>query len=55
MSSRGVKQSAQLPAEPVNATPPAHVGKRGALSVPRLGEGSNAVRSVDKIRVAGTG
>jgi hypothetical protein len=43
MSSRGVKQSAQLPAEPVDATPPARVGKRGALSVPRLGEGSNAV------------
>ncbi len=40
---RGVKQSAQLPAEPVDATPPARVGKRGALSVPRLGEGSNAV------------
>ncbi len=42
MSSRGVKQSAQLPGEPVDATP-ARVGKRGALSVPRLGEGSNAV------------
>jgi len=43
MSSRGVKQSAQLPAAPVDATPPARVGKRGALTVPRLGEGSNAV------------
>jgi len=43
MSSRGVKQSAQLPAAPVDATPPARVGKRGALSVPRSGEGSNAV------------
>ena len=43
MSSRGVKQSAQLPAVPVDATPPARVGKRGALSVPRLGKGSNAV------------
>ncbi len=43
MSSRGVKQSAQLPAAPVDATPPARVGKGGALSVPRFGEGSNAV------------
>ncbi len=43
MSSRGVKQSAQLPGEPVDATPPDRVGKRGALSVQRLGEGSNAV------------
>jgi hypothetical protein len=43
MSSRGVKQSAQLPAAPVDVTPPARVGKRGALSVPRLGQGSNAV------------
>ncbi len=38
-----MKQSAQLPAEPVDATPFARVEKRGALSVPRLGEGSNAV------------
>ncbi len=43
MASRGEKQSLQLPADPVYATQPACVGKRGALSVPRLGEGSNSV------------
>jgi hypothetical protein len=34
--------SAHLPADQVCFTPPAHVGKCGALSIPRLGEGSNA-------------
>ncbi len=36
MASRGEQQSAQLPVDPVYATLHASVGKRGALSVPRM-------------------
>jgi hypothetical protein len=43
MTFRGEQQSVQLPADQVYATLPVCIPKSGALSVPRLGEGSNAI------------
>ncbi len=43
MTCRGEQQSVQLPADQVYATLPVCIPKSAALSIPRLGEGSNAI------------